>query len=252
MKLDTDRFRFAKTRNMRLRPFHLTRLIGSVLVAGYRFVWPQLDWWKNGPFNDYLAQFGELKGMNTQRRWALYQLQRLTASVPGDTAECGVYTGAGSYSILKVNEASGLKKTHMVFDSFAGLSDPSVEDGAHWEGGDLSCSLEIVKENLHEFDDVLYFKGWIPTRFAEVAGRRFSFVHIDVDLYEPTRNSFAFLYERLNPGGIIVRDDYGFSTCPGATRAIDEHLEDKKEKMISLSGGGGFVIKGTETAGALF
>ena len=52
-------------------------------------------------------------------------------------------------------------------------------------------------------------------------------------------------------GGLILCDDYGFTSCPGATKAINEFLQDKEEKMISLSGGGGFLIKGTETYGPL-
>jgi hypothetical protein len=71
---------------------------------------------------------------------------------------------------------------------------------------------------------------------------------VDVDLYEPTRDSIRFFYDRLNPGGILVCDDYLFMTCPGATEAIDEFLADKPEKMLGLPGGGGFFIKGCATA----
>lgn len=246
------RIRFFKPRNMRLRPFHVMRFMGGALVPGYRFVWPQMAWWQNPGFNEFLARFGEQKGMNTDRRWVLYQLQRLTTSVAGDTAECGVFKGAGSYSILKVNEASTLERTHLVFDSFEGLSDPDTKDGDHWESGDLICGLETVKQALGDFDNVLYFKGWIPTRFEEVADRRFAYVHIDVDLFQPTLDSVAFFYDRLNPGGILVCDDYGFTNCPGATNAVDQFLEDKPEKMIELGGGGGFFIKGTETLATVF
>ena len=77
-----------------------------------------------------------------------------------------------------------------------------------------------------------------------MADRAFSFVHVDVDLYEPTRDSFAFFYERLSPGGILLCDDYGCTTCPGATKAADEFLADRPEKMISLDSGGGFFIRG--------
>ena len=74
-------------------------------------------------------------------------------------------------------------------------------------------------------------------------------VHVDVDLYEPTLASLAFFYPRMNPGGVMVCDDYGFTTCPGATKAVDEFLHDKPEKMIALPNGGGFFIAGVSTAG---
>ena len=38
--------------------------------------------------------------------------------------------------------------------------------------------------------------------------------------------------------------------CPGATKAMDEYLQDKPEKMGMLSDGGGFLIKGISTSGS--
>lgn len=222
---------------------------GRILMPEYRFKWPQLEWWNDPVFNEYLSLFGELDGMNTDRRWMLYQLIRLVRNVPGDTAECGVYKGAGSYIICKVNQESELHhRTHHVFDSFEGLSKPSKLDGKYWTEGDLSCSLETVTENLSEFNNISFHKGWIPERFSDIERDNFCFVHIDVDLFQPTLDSFEFFYARMNEGGVIVCDDYGFTTCPGAKTALDQFLQNKKEKMISLSGGGGFLVKGNETS----
>ena len=214
----------------------------------YRMKWPQMVWWKDKAFTDYLVLFDDLDGFNSDRRWMVYQLCRLAHRVEGDTAECGVWTGAGSYLICQANIASKLERTHHIFDSFEGVSAPGDMDGTHWTKGDLSCPLERVQENLSEFEKVAYYPGWIPDRFSDISDKKFAFVHIDVDLYEPTRDSIEFFYARLSPGGILLCDDYGFSTCPGATQAFDEFLADKPESAISLSGGGGFIIKGTETA----
>ena len=235
-----------------LARFELLRRLAKRLVPEYRFKWPQMAWWQDPLFNDYLAKFGEADGMNTDRRWMLYQLLRLVRSVPGDTAECGVFTGAGSYLICMRNQQAELmQRTHHVFDSFEGLSAPSAHDGAHWAAGDLSCALETVQRNLSAFSDTEYHKGWIPERFPEIEEKRFCFVHVDVDLYEPTLASLEFFYPRMNQGGLIVCDDYGFTSCPGATKAVDEYLEDKAEKMLALSGGGGFLMKGIATSDPL-
>lgn len=240
------------TRNKPLDRFEMLRTIGSVLVPDYRFKWPQLGWWKDPVFNDYLFKFGEIKGMNTDRRWMLYQLMRLVGNVPGDTAECGVYRGAGSYLICRVNEGNqNFRRTHYIFDSFEGLSRPLDRDGEHWKEGDMCCPLEDVRKNLSEFHAFSIHQGWIPERFSDIEDRKFCFVHIDVDLFRPTLDSFEFFYPRMNEGGLIVCDDYGFTNCPGATQAVDQYLQDKTEKMLSLSGGGGFLIKGTETSGPL-
>lgn len=230
--------------------FEIMKTISGIIFPAYRFKWPQMDWWNDQEFTHYLEKFGELKGMNTDRHWMLGQLLRLTHNVDGDTAECGVFLGASSYLICKFNEEqSETKRQHLLFDSFEGLSEPGTNDISYWSKGDLSASEEAVRKALAGFSNTIYFKGWIPARFAEVENKKFSFVHIDVDLYEPTWESMAFFYPRMNPGGIILCDDYGFSSCPGATKAVDILLQDKPEKMISLCSGGGFMIKGCSTQG---
>ncbi|HJW29970.1 MAG TPA: TylF/MycF/NovP-related O-methyltransferase, partial [Saprospiraceae bacterium] len=195
-----------------------------------------------------LSRFDENDGFNAHRKYALQQFLRLIEGIPGDTAECGVYRGCSSYIILQANKKSGFGRTHHIFDSFEGLSRPSGKDGQYWTENDLSIDENTVMKNLREFDRVKFYKGWIPHRFEEVSNRTFSFVHVDVDLYDPTLASIAFFYDRLNMGGIFVCDDYGFLTCPGATTAIQEFLVSKPEKMVSLPGGGGFFIKGCLTA----
>lgn len=233
--------------------FNILLRIGKILMPQYRFKWPQMKWWHNQPFNDYLVRFDEIDGMNTDRRWMLYQLMRLIKSVPGDTAECGVYKGSSSYLICRINQNMDKSdRMHHIFDSFEGMSSPSHMDGSHWKVGDLSYEMAKVEKNLSEFGNFKIYKGWIPDRFPELSSKKFAFVHIDVDLYGPTRDSIEFFYPRLNSNGIILCDDYGFTSCPGATKAIDEYLSDKPEKMISLSCGAGFFIKAWPTSPELF
>lgn len=210
---------------------------GRLFLPRYRFQYPQMVWWDDPAFNAYLEKFDLLGGMNSDRRWVLFQLTKLAASVPGDTAECGVFNGSSSYLILKA-----LDRRHFMFDSFEGLSQPSSTDSELAEENSLACSLETAQRNLADFPKAVFYKGWIPERFPEVRDRRFCFVHIDVQLVHPTRDSLEFFYPRLNPGGLIVFDDYGFTTCPGARQAIDQFMSDKPEKVIELSCGSAFVV----------
>lgn len=225
--------------------------ITKTVFKKYYLTWPEIDWFYNKSFEDYLKIFNEYNGFNAYRRYILLQLLRLVEDVPGDTAECGVYKGASSWLILAANSANKRipNKIHHMFDSFEGLSKPKEVDGIHWKEGDLKAREEEVIENLKPFKGKFkIYKGWIPYRFQEVKYLKFSFVHIDVDLYQPTFDSIAFFYDRVNDGGIILCDDYGSSSCPGATKAINEFLEDKPEKMIYLPVGGGFIIKGLRTS----
>jgi predicted O-methyltransferase YrrM len=219
----------------------------NTIIPDYRLTWAQLDWWDDQSFNQYLDRFAQRRRFNTHRKWMLWQLLRLIEKVPGDTAECGVFEGASSWLMCAATRGQG--RMHHMFDSFEGLSAPSAEDKSYWQPGALAAGEDLVRRNLAPFEGSFdTHKGWIPDRFSDVEGRRFAFVHIDVDLFEPTRDSIEFFYPRLEPGGIILCDDYAFSSCPGATAAIDRYLADKPEKMIGLDAGGGFFIKGVETS----
>jgi hypothetical protein len=230
--------------------FYLLRLIARFVMPAYRLRWHSLSWWDDADFNAFLDRFGERTSLNIDRRFAVHQLLRLVANVPGDTAECGVYLGATSFLIAKANQSSQFPRTHFLFDSFAGLSEPKASDGGYWRKGDLSAGEDAVRSNLRDCGNLVFMKGWIPERFAEVADRRFAFLHIDVDLYEPTRDAIAFFYPRLNDGGVMVLDDLGFTTCPGVARAIDEAPDDIAGQLIALPDGGGFLIKGAKVTAA--
>jgi len=49
-------------------------------------------------------------------------------------------------------------------------------------------------------------------------------VHIDVDVYPPTEFCLRFFAPRLARGALLVVDDYGFLTCPGAKKAVDDFV----------------------------
>lgn len=181
------------------------------------------------------------------RKFMILNLIKLVQGLPGDTGECGAYTGCSSYAILSATAGAG--RVHHIFDSFEGLSAPRAEDDVacdevfKWKEHDLSASEARIRENLNKFDSVRYYKGWIPARFEEIADARFAFVHIDVDLYQPTLDSFRFFYPRMAKGGIILCDDYGFSSCPGAYRAMREFGASVGETVVHLPTGQGLMIK---------
>ena len=84
--------------------------------------------------------------------------------------------------------------------------------------------------NLSEFGSVRTYKGWRPVRIPDIGGRTFAFVRIDADLYQPTLDSMAFFYPRMSAGGIVLCDDYGCSSRPGAAQAIDQFCDDERSR----------------------
>ncbi|MDC0442890.1 TylF/MycF family methyltransferase [Gammaproteobacteria bacterium] len=192
------------------------------------------------------------------RFFSLMQLikRALESNLEGNIAECGCFKGHSSYIISSLIQDINPRKKFFIFDSFAGLSDkhldldrpaPAYElsnEEIRLESGRFSCTLEEVQKNLAEFNFIKYFKGWVPERFKEVSEHEFCFVHIDVDLYQPTYDALDFFFPRLVKGGIIVIDDYGSSLYKGATRAVDDFLSKSSCSIFyEVPMGSAFLIK---------
>jgi O-methyltransferase len=170
-------------------------------------------------------------------------------------AECGCWKGHSTWVTASLMKEGGSKSQFHVFDSFeGGLSDKVAEDESLRGRIDanqvakeklvFASEESEVKENLSEFDFVKFYKGWIPERFPEVKDFSFGFVHLDVDLYQPTRDGLEFFFPRLEKGGAIVIDDYNFSQFPGARKAVDQFLIDKPQVFFyAVPTGGAFLIK---------
>jgi hypothetical protein len=150
----------------------------------------------------------------------IYQTVRAVAAIPGELAEVGVYRGASSRII---REAEPRKSFHL-FDTFAGLPKPSGEDAAFSEGL-YQCSLQDVRQYLSRYQDLHFYPGRFPETATPVAHLRFSFVHLDVDLYESTLRSLEFFWPRLELGGAILSHDY--ATSPGVHTAFQEFFKGK-------------------------
>lgn len=74
-------------------------------------------------------------------------------------------------------------------------------------------------------------------------GDAVSFAHIDVDLYASVLDCCRFIYPRLVRGGFMVFDDYGFPTCPGARKAVDDYFATAPSYPLVLPTGRALVFK---------
>ena len=228
----------------------------QVLNAIPRFGYanPTVHWWRDRrwmiPFKQHLLFDGRAGTRVLEKRFMLIELAKSVANVRGCTAECGVAAGTGSALICQTLEESYSDgERHYAFDSFDGLPEPTDRDymtngRTSWYRGKLRHSYRRVQQRLSVFPKCQVTRGWIPECFDKNVGdERFRFVHIDVDLYEPTRASLEFFYNRLNPGGVILFDDYGFTNCPGARQAADEFFQERTNSVVEMTTGQAFVVK---------
>jgi O-methyltransferase len=209
--------------------------------AGFPLYAATSSWPEDAGFTDACrrARLRKIRGIPNDRCFTLYRAGQAAQKIPGNIIEMGSRAGKSSRFLLA---GAGIEsdKTLLAFDSFEGMSAPGQEDrtksgSAFWKAGDLAVTENEFLENMQMYEHMVRaYKGWIPERFNEVKDETFSIIHIDVDLYQPTLDSLLFAYERLNPGGMIICDDYGSKSCPGARKAMDEFFADKPEPLLEL------------------
>ena len=186
------------------------------------------------------------------RSFTLQQMliQVLEAGLIGNVAECGCWKGHSSYIISTILKRYNFNQKFSIFDSFeGGLSSKKIEDTNPRKDLNESeiqkekLSFSSLESDLHKalkpFDFYTLFKGWIPERFDEVSDQEFIFVHLDVDLFQPTLDGLEFFYPRLKKNGVIVIDDYGYTQFPGAKKSVDDFLGKNECSLFlkSLTGG---------------
>lgn len=161
----------------------------------------------------------------------IFQAVTKTKKISGDIAEVGSYKG-GSAKLICSAET---QKHVYLFDTFEGLPEPTESDkDRQFYKGDYAAPFEMVQNLMKDHPNAHLYKGIFPQSAEPIENKIFSFVHLDVDLYESTLESLRFFYPRMNRGGIILSHDY--PGAQGVMRAFDEFFHDKPEPIIELPG----------------
>jgi len=160
------------------------------------------------------------------RLYMLWQFSRdASERVPGDVAEVGVYRG-GSARIFQKAILKKNIKIHL-FDTFKGIPSADPKRDLHRAGNFSDVDFEALKKAFETDPRIQIHQGIFPDTAKGIEGP-FSFVHIDVDTYSSTLACMKYFSTRMSPGGVIIDDDYGYLSCPGARQAVDEFLSPKK------------------------
>ena len=166
--------------------------------------------------------------------------------IPGDFVECGVWRGGNSLIAADVFSRLGdpaRPVRHVrLFDTFAGMTAPTEHDFGNVDGVAARAkfdahqrdthnewcyaSLEDVRNNFSAAgligDHVHFVKGDVCATLADPANLpdAIAVLRLDTDWYESTKAELEVLWPRLQPGGILMIDDYGH--WGGARKAVDE------------------------------
>ena len=175
----------------------------------------------------------------------------LSRNIPGALVECGVAAGAQIAAMQEVNLRYSTPRWVYGFDSFEGIPLASEEDDEQpgivgpkpniqytnkrellKSSGITVHSKETVQRNMvqwfspHNWHNIVLVKGWFQDTlnpytsvFKKLGG--IALLRLDGDLYESTRVSLEELFPLLNPGGVLIIDDWELTGC---RRACEEYF----------------------------
>ena len=178
---------------------------------------------------------------------AHYELYKCIVNLPGHVFELGVYKGASLIRLATFRDA--LENDHsrkiVGFDAFGEFPTEglNVEDDrkfvTHFENaGGFGLSEVELKDLLDNkgFENFDLVKGnvfhTLPRYLEQNPETRLAFLHLDMDVKEPTDFALDLLYERVVPGGLIVLDDY--NAVSGETLSVDDFIGKHRLKIEKL------------------
>lgn len=121
-------------------------------------------------------------------------------------------------------------------DSFVGFPSISVEDASKRNPVIGEWNVRSLEEATRYINGLGFFQDktkaqvrlipliFGPNAINPIPNEKVSFLHIDLDLYHGYKYALDMFYDQVQPGGIILFDEYGEELWPGATKAVDEFL----------------------------
>ena len=167
------------------------------------------------------------------------------AGITGAFVECGVWRGGSVMAAANELIRLGCPDRDLwLYDTFAGMTAPieldqtvDGRDGRAWyaaeqakpepgSSGVIGVSLAVVRRNVastgYPSERFHFVEGPAEETLRERRPDQIALLRLDTDFYESTKAELEHLYPRLQPGGILLLDDYGY--WQGAKRAVDDYF----------------------------
>ncbi len=199
-------------------------------------------WEGDAVFKELYSIVKENTLVDIYRCYELWDLVRDLKNIEGDILEVGVWRGGTGAVLCKASE--GTKTKVYLADTFTGVVKATEEDTVYRGGEHSDTSDQIVIDLLTKLNATNYqvLKGIFPDDFPSVKIEKIKLCHIDVDTYQSAKDIFDYAWPKVEVGGAVIFDDYGFWTCEGVTKYFNA-LDIPNGRKIHNLNGHGIIIK---------
>jgi O-methyltransferase len=225
-------------------------LLSKIFRLSYQIIIPAntyAPWLNDKNFQQLFKHVKKHSLVNKYQAWELWNQVENCVKVDGDILEVGVWRGSTSIIMGQKLQQLGSDKTIYACDTFEGVVKAGDAHDNYYKGGEHNdTSLDFVKSQVAKFNlqNVQLLKGIFPEDTGgQIGEKKFSLCHIDVDAYQSGKEVFEWVWPRLNVGGTILFNDYGFPLTRGITRLVNEQYARRDCLVMHNLNGNGIIIK---------
>jgi O-methyltransferase len=159
------------------------------------------------------------------RLYELWSIAKQLSGVEGCFLEVGACRGGSGALLARVAANASPSRQVFLADTFKGVVKTGPRDTDYVDGHHNETSVQIVEDLLASMalTNTTVLEGIFPEdTAAQVTSDKIALLHSDVDVYQSSKDVVEWALPRLSVGGVIIFDDYGFYSCEGVTRYVNE------------------------------
>jgi len=145
--------------------------------------------------------------------------------IAGAMVECGVWRGGSAMAMmLALKKAGDDEREFYLYDTYEGMSEPGKED-VSFRGDAASEKYSKTKAPAgpgSNWCNASIEEGKVEDTIPATIPQKIAILRLDTDWYESTRHELVHLFPLLQPGGVLLIDDYGY--WKGSKKAVDEYI----------------------------
>ena len=216
-----------------------------------------IDYIKNSPESDFnkFDNFTKYVQKGSISRFiARYEVYKMQINIPGVIVDIGVGRGASLFTwanLSSIFEPTNYTREIFGFDTFTGMEKIENKDKTKKKSKtefsifkpkedtykDILNAIKVYDTNrpLSHIQKIYLYKGNVKKTFPKFIKENphalVSLLHLDVDVYEPTKIVLKNIIKRMPKGAIILFGELATRLYPGETRAMLEELNIKKKSL---------------------
>lgn len=184
-----------------------TRMISNTFVP-----------WCKPDLHAAMKQTRDLAMISRNRMQNMHRMLRIMDrdGISGDVVDAGIAAGGSTVFFAKITAGRPTPRQVWGYDAFELFDDPSAYPFAQ-------VKRDVYETHGCDPQRVHLVQGWFQDSLAAHPDRPIALYHVDASSYEGCVSCYRELYDRVQPRGFVVVDNYGADE--GCRRATDEFLE---------------------------